>query len=81
VGWQLVARAARNPQGVLRWLAPVVFVLSFLPDLILTLLTRPQVSAVLTLAVMHVFTIAIATILFSLILPVRPRVLPKVAAA
>jgi hypothetical protein len=81
VGWQLLARAARNPAGVLRWLVPVVFVLSFLPDLILTLLTHPPVSALLTLAAMHVLTIAIATILFSLILPVRPRVRPKVAAA
>jgi Family of unknown function (DUF6069) len=81
VGWQLVARAARKPQRLLRWLVPVAFVVSFVPDLILTLLAHPQVSAILTLAVMHVFTISIATVLFSLILPVRPRVAPAVAAA
>jgi hypothetical protein len=81
VGWQLVARAARTPQRLLRWLVPVVFVASFVPDLILTLLTHPPLSALLTLAAMHVFTISIATILFSVILPVRPRDEPVAAAA
>ena len=81
VGWQLVARASGSPQSLLRWLVPLVFVLSFAPDLVLTLLTHPKASALLTLAVMHVFTISIATILFSVIMPVHPRTEPTVAPA
>jgi Family of unknown function (DUF6069) len=81
VGWQLVARAARDPRAVLRWLVPVVFVLSFVPDLVLTLLTHPEISALLTLAAMHVFTISIATVLFSVIMPVRPLPSATIATA
>ncbi|HEX4443736.1 MAG TPA: DUF6069 family protein [Galbitalea sp.] len=79
--WQLIARAAKDPARTLRWLVPVVFVLSFLPDLGLALLTSPEPSALLTLAVMHVATIAIATAVYSLGLPVRPVATQRSAAA
>ena len=79
--WQLVARAGKDPARTLRWLVPVVFVLSFLPDLGLALLTSPEPSALLTLAVMHVATITLATIVYSLVLPVRSRMAQQSATA
>jgi hypothetical protein len=35
VGWAMIRRVVQHPAAVLRWLAPTVIVVSFIPDLVL----------------------------------------------
>lgn len=81
--WLLLRRFARNPRGILRWLAPAVVLLSLVPDvLILAFPENPAITttpAVLALMVMHVVTAVIAVPMFARFLPL-PRRTPTVAA-
>jgi hypothetical protein len=60
-GWALVRRSARRPRAVLRWLVPVVVVLSFGADLGLIAAGTSPLNAV-GLMLMHV-VVAVTTVL------------------
>ncbi|MFC5138407.1 DUF6069 family protein [Actinomycetospora rhizophila] len=69
VGWVLVRRLAPRPAAVLRWLVPLVVVLSFVPDLYL-LTVGLSVLLVVALMIMHVVVAAVAVPAFRRVLPV-----------
>ncbi|MEW2395501.1 DUF6069 family protein [Streptomyces sp. NPDC046862] len=71
IGWAVVRRAARPPPGVLRWLVPVVVVVSFVPDLALLGGDTPGKGplAVVALMVMHVVVGGVAVIAYRRVLP------------
>ena len=68
-GWALVRRVAPRPAAALRWLVPLVVVLSFIPDLLL-LQYGLSVLLVIGLMVMHVVCAAVAVPAFRRVLPV-----------
>ncbi|AXE39118.1 DUF6069 family protein [Acidipropionibacterium virtanenii] len=62
-GWRIIQHRSRRPERLLRWLVPVVGVLSFIPDVALgTLGFIPGAnwSGVLGLMAMHVVVILVA---------------------
>jgi hypothetical protein len=69
LGWALVRRVAPRPAAVLRWLVPLVVVLSFVPDLLL-LQYGLSVLLVVGLMVMHVVCAVVAVPAFRRVLPV-----------
>lgn len=69
LGWALIRRFAPRPAAVLRWLVPLVVVLSFIPDLML-LQYGLSVLLVIGLMVMHVVCAAVAVPVFRRVLPV-----------
>lgn len=69
VGWHLVNRFAARPGRVLRWLVPLVLLLSFAPDIFVALDTGwPNALA---LMIMHTLTITIAVLVFRWRMPLR----------
>jgi len=81
VVWELVRRRAGDPVAVMRRLAPIVIVLSWVPDVALGATHREATSQlphttwgeVAALMVMHLFVAAIGLGLFSRLLPLRHR--------
>ena len=81
VVWELVRRRAGDPVAVMRRLAPIVVVLSWVPDVLLGATHREATSQlphttwgeVAALMVMHLFVAAIGIGLFSQLLPLRRR--------
>jgi hypothetical protein len=81
VVWELVRRRAGDPVAVMRWLVPIVVVLSWVPDVVLGVTHRAGAShvahttwgEVAALMVMHLFVAAIGLGLFSRLLPLRRR--------
>lgn len=69
VGWLLIRRFAPRPAAVLRWVVPLVVVLSFIPDLYL-LTFGMSVLLVVALMIMHVVVAAVAVPTFRRVLPV-----------
>ncbi|MER6496352.1 MULTISPECIES: DUF6069 family protein [Streptomyces] len=71
IGWAVVRRAAKNPTGLLRWLVPVLVVVSFGPDLALLGGGTPGSGAlaVAALMVMHVVVAAVAVAAYRRVLP------------
>jgi hypothetical protein len=71
IGWTVVRRAAKNPAGLLRWLVPVLVVVSLVPDLSLLGGGTPGSGplAVVALMVMHVVVAAIAVVAYRRVLP------------
>ena len=69
VGWVLIRRFAPRPAAVLRWVVPLVVVLSFIPDLYL-LTFGMSVLLVVALMIMHVVVAAVAVPAFRRVLPV-----------
>ena len=69
LGWALVRRVAPRPAAVLRWLVPLVVVLSFVPDLLL-LQYGLSVLLVVGLMLMHVVCAVVAVPAFRRVLPV-----------
>jgi hypothetical protein len=63
IGWWLVTLKASRPRAVLAWLAPLVLVLSFIPDVVLLVLKfipGTTTAAALALMAMHVIVFAVA---------------------
>ena len=81
VVWELVRRRAGDPVAVMRRLAPIVVVLSWVPDIALGATHREAAShvahttwgEVAALMAMHLFVAAIGLGLFSQLLPLRRR--------
>ena len=81
VVWELVRRRAGNPVAVMRRLAPIVVVLSWVPDIALGATHKAGTSPVAhttwgevaALMVMHLFVAAIGLGLFNWLLPLRRR--------
>ncbi|ELS51064.1 DUF6069 family protein [Streptomyces viridochromogenes] len=75
IGWAVVRRVAKNPAGLLRWLAPVVVIVSFVPDLALLGGDTPGkgVLAVCALMVMHVVVGVVAVLAYRRVLPLPVR--------
>ncbi|WP_375389085.1 DUF6069 family protein [uncultured Amnibacterium sp.] len=73
IGWTLIDRRAKQPRRVIRVLAPILLVVSFVPDAILAAATvdATGLAPVLTLASMHVTTIAIAIAVFARLIPLK----------
>lgn len=70
VGWVVIRQFVPRPAAVLRWLVPIVVVLSFIPDLYL-LTFGMSVLLVIAFMVMHVVCAVIAVPAFQRVLPVR----------
>lgn len=72
IGWQLVRGRAADPRRVLSRLVPAVLAASFVPDVVLGVLTAADtgVAPVVALALMHVTTIAISVAVYARVLPV-----------
>ncbi|MDQ0946943.1 hypothetical protein QFZ24_000866 [Streptomyces phaeochromogenes] len=75
IGWAVVRRVAKNPAGLLRWLVPVLVVVSFAPDLSLLGGGTPGSGplAVAALMVMHVVVAAVAVAAYRRVLPLPVR--------
>ncbi|MFD1719957.1 DUF6069 family protein [Amnibacterium endophyticum] len=73
IGWALVRRRAADPRRVLVRLVPAVLLVSFVPDVVLAVLTAGQtgLAPILALVVMHVATITIAVAVYARLLPVH----------
>ncbi len=74
LGWRIVRARAARPAAVLRWLVPVLTVLSFTPDVVL-LLTGfiPGASLIggIALALMHLVVVAAVLLVALRVAPVR----------
>ncbi|WP_375426287.1 DUF6069 family protein [uncultured Friedmanniella sp.] len=68
-GWSIVRRRARHPRGLIRVLAPVVLVVSLVPDVLLGVGGVATWGAVAGLMVMHVAVAALTVTVFSRLLP------------
>ncbi|MFF4362174.1 DUF6069 family protein [Streptomyces sp. NPDC001604] len=75
MGWAVVRRVAKNPAGLLRWLVPVLVVVSFGPDLSLLGGGTPGSGplAVIALMVMHVVVAVVAVAAYRRVLPLPVR--------
>jgi hypothetical protein len=75
LGWQLVRTRAARPERLLPRLAPIVLLLSFIPDLMLGISKGLGATwgAVAALMCMHVAVAAAAVTSYSLFLPVRSQ--------
>jgi len=69
LGWAVVRHLAPRPAPVLRWVVPLVVIVSFVPDLLL-LQYGLSVLLVIGLMVMHVVCAAVAVPAFRRVLPV-----------
>ncbi|MEJ2862089.1 DUF6069 family protein [Actinomycetospora flava] len=69
VGWVVIRRFVPRPAAVLRWVVPIVVVLSFIPDLYL-LTFGMSVLLVVAFMVMHVVCALVAVPAFRRVLPV-----------
>ena len=70
--WRAVTRRSAHPAGLLRWLVPVVVVVSLVPDLLVYLgdsMTGVSGTAVWALVVMHLATAAISVPVFQRFMP------------
>ncbi|MFF4490124.1 DUF6069 family protein [Streptomyces sp. NPDC001544] len=75
MGWAVVRRVAKNPAGLLRWLVPVLVVVSFGPDLSLLGGGTPGSGplAVAALMVMHAVAAVVAVAACRRVLPLPVR--------
>lgn len=74
LGWSIIRRRAAHPAKVLRILVPVLFVLSFIPDVILLItafIPGASLTGVVALAIMHLIVVAVAVPLCMRLAPVR----------
>ena len=75
IGWAVVRRVAKNPAGLLRWLVPLLTVVSFAPDLSLLGGGTPGSGplAVAALMAMHVVVAAVSVAAYRRVLPLPVR--------
>lgn len=74
VGWTNVRRRATSPRALIRVLAPLVLVVSLVPDVLLGVGGAASWGAVAGLMVMHVVVAAITVTVFTRLLPLpRPH--------
>ena len=73
MGWAVIRRSLQRPASLLRWLVPVVLLLSFVPDLALYLLTPVGIVPIAGLMAMHVAVAALSVSVFRRIMPVADQ--------
>ena len=73
IGWTIVNRRADDPRRVMAWLAPLVLLVSFVPDVLLAVATASStgIAPILALSLMHVTTIVIAIGVYARLLPLK----------
>nr|WP_225859076.1 DUF6069 family protein [Streptomyces albicerus] len=69
LGWGIVGKVSRNPEGLVRWLAPAVVVVSSVPDFFLV--DEGEVTGVVALLVMHAVVGLIAVMTYRKVLPLN----------
>ncbi|GAB2979090.1 hypothetical protein GCM10023080_050640 [Streptomyces pseudoechinosporeus] len=69
LGWAIVRKVSRNPEELVRWLAPAVVLISFVPDFFL--LDEGEVTGVVALLVMHAVVAVIAVITYRKVMPLN----------
>lgn len=67
LGWGIVGKVSRNPERLVRWLAPAVVVVSFIPDFFLS--DEGKVTGVVALLVMHAVVAVIAVLTYRKVMP------------
>lgn len=73
VGWTVIRARSTRPAAVLRWLVPVVLLLSFVPDILVgatAALPGTSWTGVVALMLMHVSVTAAAVLSLRVLLPV-----------
>jgi Ca2+/Na+ antiporter len=75
IGWTIIARRANNPRRALKIIAPVVLLLSFIPDVLFAAGTVAQTgwAPVAALVLMHIATISLALATYAAVLPIRKQ--------
>jgi hypothetical protein len=73
IGWTIIARRCGNPRRVLQIIAPIVLVLSFIPDILFASATAATTgwAPVAALVLMHIATISLALATYGTVLPIR----------
>ncbi|MEU6260268.1 DUF6069 family protein [Streptomyces sp. NPDC047043] len=66
-GWSAVRKLSGKPEGLIRWLVPVVVVVSFVPDFFLY--GDGGATGVVALLVMHVAVAAVAVTAYRKVMP------------
>ncbi len=71
IGWALIRTRSASPRLLLRFLVPIVLVVSLIPDVIMGFGDRPGLSwgAVAALMVMHVIVAVVAALTFQRLFP------------
>lgn len=67
IGWAVVRKVSKNPEALIRWLAPTLVVVSCIPDFLL--FGAGGVVGVLALVLMHVVVGVIAVATFHKVMP------------
>jgi len=72
-GWTFIARRFSNPRRVLQIVAPVVLLLSFIPDALFAAATVTTTgwAPVAALLLMHIATISLALATYGTVIPIR----------
>jgi hypothetical protein len=73
IGWTIIAHRFMNPRRVLLIVAPVVLLLSFIPDVLFAAATVAHTgwAPVFALVLMHIATISLALTTYATVLPIR----------
>lgn len=72
IGWVIVRNRSADPAALVRWLAPVVVVVSWIPDLLLGLAGQGW-GGVVALMLMHPVVAVCAVVSYRRFLPLTPR--------
>ncbi|TDV48645.1 DUF6069 family protein [Actinophytocola oryzae] len=79
IGWAVIRRGVDRPARLLRWLVPVVVLLSFVPPLVLSVVADVGAVPIVALMAMHlvVGTVAVSVYRRVLPLPAGPAPVPS----
>lgn len=69
VGWALVRKVSKDPEALVRWLVPVLVVVSFVPDFLL--FGDGGAVGVAALLLMHVAVAAAAVFTYRKVMPLQ----------
>ncbi|WP_416980197.1 DUF6069 family protein [Streptomyces sp. T028] len=67
IGWAVVRKVSKDPAALVRWLAPTLVVVSFVPDFLL--FGAGGVTGVVALLLMHVAVAAVAVFTYLKVMP------------
>ncbi|MGW0707551.1 DUF6069 family protein [Streptomyces sp. NPDC002643] len=67
IGWAVVRKVSKDPEALVRWLAPTLVVVSFIPDFLL--FGDGGVAGVVALLLMHVVVAVVAVYAFRKVMP------------
>lgn len=67
VGWAVVRKVSKDADALVRWLAPAIVVVSFVPDFLF--FEEGEVSGVVALLLMHVAVAVVAVFAYRKVMP------------